>query len=148
MRKDLKAGIIFGTILSAIALLLISVFSSNVEERRQLQNTTGVVENISRGVTNLQSTTSMSPVEPQKNLQPRKIKPATHKDSTGNDADSIGPRPKILIHTVAEGETLTSISIEYYGSASMWQGILNANRDIVKDENRLRPGMKLVIPKE
>ena len=147
MRKDLKAGIIFGTILSAIALLLISVFSSNVEERRRLQNT-AASEKISREVTNLQSTTSMSTVEPQRDLHPRKIKPAKHKDSAGNDADSISPVPKTLIHTVAEGETLTSISIEYYGSASMWQGILNANRDIVKDENRLRPGMKLVIPKE
>jgi nucleoid-associated protein YgaU len=148
MRKDLKAGIIFGTILSAIALLLISVFSSNVEERRRLQNTTGAVENTSRGVTNLQSTTSMSPVEPQKDLQPRKIKSATRRDSADDNVYSLSPAPKILIHTVAEGETLTSISIEYYGSASMWQGILNANRDIVKDENRLRPGMKLVIPKE
>lgn len=142
MRKDLKTGIILGSILSMASLVLISVFSSNVEERRGLKNSSGNTENIPKEVINLQSTTSMSARESQVNLQPRKVEPAPLNDSL----EANGRKPEIQIHVVCEGETLSSISIEYYGNSNMWQEILSANRDILKDANRLRPGMKLVIP--
>jgi len=142
MRKDLKTGIILGSILSTAALVLISVFSSNVEERRGLKNSPKSTENIPKEVINLQSTTSMSARESQVNSQPRKVKPAPRNDLT----EPKGVKPKIQIHVVCEGETLSSISTDYYGNANMWQEILSANRDIVKEADRLRPGMKLVIP--
>ena len=49
-------------------------------------------------------------------------------------------------HIVHTGETLSSISYRYYGSASKWQKIRDANRETIKDANRLRPGTKFIIP--
>ena len=49
-------------------------------------------------------------------------------------------------HTVRQGETLSDISYRYYGSANKWQKILDANRQTIKDANRLKPGTKLIIP--
>ncbi len=49
-------------------------------------------------------------------------------------------------HIVREGETLSEISRKYYDSANKWQKILEANRQIIKDVNKLRPGTKLIIP--
>ena len=49
-------------------------------------------------------------------------------------------------HIVQRGETLSGISQQYYGSASRWQRILQANQDTITDANRISPGTKLVIP--
>ena len=49
-------------------------------------------------------------------------------------------------HIVRQGETLSDISYKYYGSANKWRMILDANRDVVKDANKLRPGTKIIIP--
>ena len=50
-------------------------------------------------------------------------------------------------HIVRKGETLSGISRKYYGSANKWQKILDANRNVIKDANKLRAGTKLIIPK-
>lgn len=49
-------------------------------------------------------------------------------------------------HIVRKGETLSDISQQYYGSAAKWRKIYNANRDVVKNPNNVRPGIKLIIP--
>ena len=49
-------------------------------------------------------------------------------------------------HIISAGETLSDISRTYYGSANEWRKILNANREIIKDVNKLRPGTKIIIP--
>ena len=49
-------------------------------------------------------------------------------------------------HIVREGETLSMISYKYYGSANKWRMLLVANRNVIKDANKLRPGTKIIIP--
>ncbi len=49
-------------------------------------------------------------------------------------------------HVIRRGETLSDISYKYYGSANRWRKILAANRQTIKDANRLTPGTELVIP--
>ena len=50
-------------------------------------------------------------------------------------------------HAVQHGDTLSSISRQYYGTSAKWREIYNANRDILKSENEtLRLGMELRIP--
>jgi len=49
-------------------------------------------------------------------------------------------------HIVQSGETLYDISRQYYGSADKWFKILEANRPLIKDANKITPGTKLIIP--
>ena len=49
-------------------------------------------------------------------------------------------------HVVAQGETLYKIAQRYYGSGARWPEILEANRNLLKNENSVRPGMELRIP--
>ena len=53
-----------------------------------------------------------------------------------------GPR----YHMVLDGETLSGISFQYYGSVNKWQKILNANKNAIKDVKNLKLGTRLIIP--
>ena len=53
-----------------------------------------------------------------------------------------GPR----YHIVLDGETLSGISYQYYGSVNKWQKILDANKNVIKDVKNLKPGTTLLIP--
>lgn len=52
------------------------------------------------------------------------------------------------IHTVSQGETLSSIAVQYFGTSTAWQKIMDANADILQSPSQLRPGMRLKIPAE
>ena len=49
-------------------------------------------------------------------------------------------------HIIREGETLSEISREYYDTSRKWQKILDANRGVIEDVNKLKPGTKIIIP--
>jgi LysM repeat protein len=49
-------------------------------------------------------------------------------------------------HTVVRGNTLSSLAQQYYGNASQWQKIYDANRDVLSNPNRLSPGQVIMIP--
>lgn len=50
-------------------------------------------------------------------------------------------------YTVAKGDTLGAIAQKFYGKASAWKRIQDANADVLKGKTLIRPGMKLRIPK-
>jgi nucleoid-associated protein YgaU len=49
-------------------------------------------------------------------------------------------------HTIVMGETLSGISLQYYGTVSRWPEILADNRDWLHDERSLIAGRVLRIP--
>lgn len=49
-------------------------------------------------------------------------------------------------HEVAAGETLSKIAEKYYGDASLYPQIFEANRDQLDDPNQIKVGQKLRIP--
>lgn len=49
-------------------------------------------------------------------------------------------------HLVSSGETLGGIAARYYGVASEWVRIFEANRDQLVDPDQLSPGLSLIIP--
>lgn len=51
------------------------------------------------------------------------------------------------IHIVVSGDTLSALAQKYYGKASLYMKIFDANRDILKDPNLIKVGQKLRIPK-
>ncbi len=54
--------------------------------------------------------------------------------------------PQERVHTVVSGDTLTSIAQKYYGDASKYAKIYEANKDTLPDPNSLKVGQKLKVP--
>ena len=50
------------------------------------------------------------------------------------------------IHVVEAGETLSGIAKKYYGKANAYMKIFDANKDVLKDPDKIKPGQKLRIP--
>ncbi|MEG1659785.1 MAG: HU family DNA-binding protein [Bacteroides sp.] len=49
-------------------------------------------------------------------------------------------------HVMKEGETLTRVSLRYYGTKALWSYIVQHNQSIIKDPNNVPYGTKLNIP--
>lgn len=52
----------------------------------------------------------------------------------------------VKIHKVKAGESLSKIAKEYYGNAQEYTKIFEANRDQLKDPDKIFPGQELKIP--
>ena len=143
MQKDLKIGLALGLVLVASVLLWLATRPS------------------------LSPIARMSRVPDAAPVQ-ESFEPANKTDSTDNQSKAINPQPELpdspggvpgtaqyeqtekiktqKFHIVLKGQTLTQISQKYYSSAGNWKKILDANREIIKDPNKLIPGTKLIIP--
>lgn len=49
-------------------------------------------------------------------------------------------------YVVVSGDSLSKIAKREYGNANDWPRIFEANKDILKDPNKIYPGQKLRIP--
>jgi nucleoid-associated protein YgaU len=54
--------------------------------------------------------------------------------------------PTESFHIVVAGDTLGHLAQKYYGKASAYMKIFEANRDILSDPNLIKVGQKLKIP--
>lgn len=59
-------------------------------------------------------------------------------------AAAAAPAPKT--YTVQAGDTLSAIAKEHLGSASAYTKIFEANRDVLTDPDKIKPGQVLKIP--
>jgi nucleoid-associated protein YgaU len=50
------------------------------------------------------------------------------------------------IYEVVPGDSLSKIAKREYGNVGEWKRIFEANRDILKDPDKIYPGQKLKIP--
>lgn len=55
-----------------------------------------------------------------------------------------GAAPRTYV--VREGDTLASISRKFYKSSGRWKKIREANKNVIEDPAKLKPGMTLTIP--
>ena len=64
--------------------------------------------------------------------------------------EPVAPAPKEnpyqQTYVVQKGDTLSKIAVEYYGDARLYTKIFEANRDVLQDPNKIKPGQKLRIP--
>ena len=49
-------------------------------------------------------------------------------------------------YTVAAGDSLSKIAKNFYGNASQYMKIFEANKDKLSDPDKIKPGQELVIP--
>jgi len=50
------------------------------------------------------------------------------------------------VYVVVSGDSLSKIAQREYGNANQWPRIYEANRDLLKDPDKIYPGQKLRIP--
>jgi nucleoid-associated protein YgaU len=117
MHKDFKIGLGVGLLLVVAAVIWLCTSPKLSTESRAIQNASS-------------KPAPTITVIPQ---LPVEIKPQT-------------PEKAVRFHVVEKGQTLSQIAEQYYGSQGQWPKIVNANRDILPDPNRLTPGLKLIIP--
>ncbi len=54
--------------------------------------------------------------------------------------------PEEVFYTIEEGDTLWAIAEKFYGDGAMYRKIVEANRDIIENENLIYPGETIRIP--
>jgi nucleoid-associated protein YgaU len=50
------------------------------------------------------------------------------------------------IYVVVRGDSLSKIAKREYGNANEWKRIFEANRNVLKDPDKIYPGQELKIP--
>lgn len=77
--------------------------------------------------------------------QPAKTEPPTAPIAAAASA-STPSTPTAQTYTVVSGDTLSGIAKKFYHDANQWQRIFDANRDILKNPDRIIAGQSLRIP--
>ena len=55
-------------------------------------------------------------------------------------------KPKFEIYEIVSGDTLGGIAKHFYGKASLYTRIHEANKELIPDPNKIYPGQKIQIP--
>lgn len=62
------------------------------------------------------------------------------------EQDPAGDDPYAQYYVVQKGDSLSLIAREFYGDMSLYPKIFEANRDILDDPDKIKPGQRLRIP--
>ena len=86
--------------------------------------------------------------KPAEAKEEKAVEAAAEKPAEAKSSAVMPPDPtNSSVYVVKSGDTLGGIAQKNYGNAGYSNIIYKANSDILKDPNKLRPGMKLIIPK-
>jgi nucleoid-associated protein YgaU len=174
MGRDFKIGLMGGVVLGFVALIWVATRPSQSPEARMAgPSAASSLEGLPAEIlppSSTQAAGARAQDEPAGSLlaDPADTEPAgttpqrgdslfTVEDRTTQAQPDPGPseRPSQeqtestatpRFHIVRPRETLSAISMQYYGSPHRWRKIVEANRDILKDPNKISPGTKLTIP--
>jgi nucleoid-associated protein YgaU len=78
------------------------------------------------------------------NIDPSLAPSAPAQTGGARPSGSSGPAPQS--YTVQSGDTLSKIAQQFYGDASAYMTIFEANRDVLEDPDMIRVGQVLKIP--
>jgi nucleoid-associated protein YgaU len=171
--RDYKAGLIAGLLAAVVALGWLATRPSLSPQARMLRSSrAGTAENspppdeIPLGKPLEGRQVPAEPVradrepEPQPDTAGVVAQLLTESQTTPTEESALSPasQPDLTVfekpekiettrfHIVRKDETLSAISQQYYGTSTKWRRILEANKDTIKDANKISPGAKLIIP--
>ena len=49
-------------------------------------------------------------------------------------------------YTIQSGDTLSGIAKQHYGDANRWHDLFEANREVIKDPDKIYPGQRIRVP--
>lgn len=138
---------IIGIALAITATVLISRQpGENIQSRRDRTFKITTPQTAVRRITPADTSTTVSTTAAlplaSKNIQqpPSQTKPTPAKIEQP-------PTPAMRYHIIKQGETLSSIAMDYYGSRKQVETIVAANPITLKNPDKVRPGMRIAIPK-
>lgn len=173
MQKDLKIGLAVGLGLAAAAVIWVATRPSMSPEARirQLHETMPQAEPAkSLSQENKQPVVSVIPRAPEPNVPvaapvqnqappaepnagsvpPKVVESVVAKEPNSPPDSSVHEQAEKIatqrFYVVRKGDTLSEISQTYYGSPAKWRKIFDANKELIKNPDRLTPGQKLIIP--
>jgi nucleoid-associated protein YgaU len=133
MQKDFKIGMALGLVLVIVVVVGLSTRPSLSIKARAMSSRSAVHRKM--GIPSLSHS-----IEPRKEIA---ISGNPAKQANNEQLKEVKAE---RFHIVRAGETLSSISYKYYGSANKWQKILGADHLPIENPSKLRPGTKLIIP--
>ncbi len=161
MQKDLKIGLAVGLGLVAGAVVWVATRPSmSPEARMGQQQQTAPVEQPGPvkepndqplvSVITRSPEVNLPPVTPPVETPPRETVAAAEKPAEGVVDSTVHEQTEKIetqrFYIVRRGDTLSKISQTYYGSATQWRKIFEANRATLPTPDKLTPGQKLIIP--
>ena len=159
MQKDFKVGMMVGMVALLGAVVWLST-RQDLGTQARLERAHGQL--LARQRPNHSTSPAIAPSEPNDNagappaqetragVPERPLSPRIQ-DLSPPQNTPVETRQKIktnLLHIVRSGETLSEIAQDYLGSSRHWRRLLEANRQVLTDPNKIRPGMKIVVPRE
>ena len=67
--------------------------------------------------------------------------------TAGSSSTAPAPAPAApRTYTVVKGDTLSRIAKQFYGDANQWRKIYEANRDVIKNPDLIKPGQVFKVP--
>ena len=137
MPKDFKIGMGLGLLIVAAAMIwFLSRSNSNMNPAISYKNELTADQRVS-------SYGLLPPQDNKKNESMLEILEAEAREKGLKNALEM-EWPKI--HVVQQGQSLSQISNQYYGTPAKWEKILDANRLKLKNKDQIRPDMRLLIP--
>jgi nucleoid-associated protein YgaU len=152
MRKEFKIGMFLGLALVIIGIIYLSTRKPASIESRILEQTqpTAGMNLPAMDVNTLSLADANRPAAVAAALDANAPSPGSQPvaDTTADltKFEQSQPVKTQRFYIVHKGDMLSTISQKYYGTVKKVDKIYEANRDVIKDKNRLKPGMKLVIP--
>ncbi|GAK57182.1 LysM domain protein [Candidatus Vecturithrix granuli] len=84
-------------------------------------------------------------LKPSPEPQPSPQAPETAARSA-QPSEPVQPQAEMQTYTIKSGDTLSKIAKQFYGQANKYMVIFEANRDVIKDPDRIYPGQTIRIP--
>ena len=127
--------------------------SPKVENRNQMKKTRKVyVVEFTKEPEEVEETkttpiqTYVPPVAPESPQVRQPSMPVIDYRQLETQAPSTPSSSSFVDYTVEKNDTLQKISKKFYNSYSKWPRIYEVNKDVLKNPNRLKPGITLKIP--
>lgn len=68
------------------------------------------------------------------------------KEVRADELEAPEAREKVTYYEIKKGDTLWAISSEFLGKGARYEEIVAANREVIKDADKIYPGQKIRIP--
>jgi LysM repeat protein len=131
----------YGSVISAAPQLGIQLQNVHIENGKLLIRGKAPNENVKNEIWNRIKAVDSSYSDLVADISIDSSLPQPAAATTGSQNRSAGQK-----YTVKSGDTLSKIAQQFYGNASQYNKIFEANRNILSDPDKIQVGQELVIP--